>query len=62
MKISVNKLYNANVYVNGTSFLGRAEEVQLPKVQYKTVEHKALGMVGTLETPAGIEFQLLIGT
>ncbi len=54
-KISVNKLYNANVYVNGNSFLGRAEEVTLPKVQAKMVEHKALGMVGVLETPAGIE-------
>jgi hypothetical protein len=32
-KISVNKLYNANVYLNGTSFLGRAEEVTLPKVK-----------------------------
>jgi P2 family phage contractile tail tube protein len=55
MAISVNKLYNANVYVNGTSFLGRAEEVTLPKVQAKMVEHKALGMVGVVETPAGIE-------
>lgn len=54
-KISVNKLYNANVYVDGTSFLGRAEEVTLPKVQAKMVEHKALGMVGVIETPAGIE-------
>jgi len=54
-KISVNKLYNANVYVNGTNFLGRAEEVTLPKVQAKMVEHKALGMVGVIETPAGIE-------
>jgi P2 family phage contractile tail tube protein len=55
MAISVNKLYNANVYVNGTSFLGRAEEVTLPKVQAKMIEHKALGMVGVVETPAGIE-------
>jgi len=54
-KIAVNKLYNANVYVNGISFLGRAEEVTLPKVQSKMVEHKALGMVGVIETPAGIE-------
>ncbi len=53
--ISVNKLYNANVYVNGTSFLGRAEEVTLPKVQAKMVEHKALGMFGVIETAAGIE-------
>lgn len=54
-KISINKLYNANVYVNGVSFLGRAEEVTLPKVQAKMVEHKALGMFGVIETAAGIE-------
>lgn len=54
-KIAVNKLYNANVYVNGASFLGRAEEVTLPKVQAKMVEHKALGMFGVVETAAGIE-------
>lgn len=54
-KIMVNKLVNANVYVNGNSFLGRAEEVTLPAIKAKTVEHKALGMVGVLELPAGIE-------
>lgn len=54
-KIAVNKLYNANVYVNGVSFLGRAEEVTLPKVQAKMVEHKALGMFGVVETAAGID-------
>lgn len=54
-KISVNKLYNANVYINGISFLGRAEEVALPQVRAKAVEHKALGMFGVIETAAGIE-------
>lgn len=54
-KIAINKVYNANVYINGTNFLGRAEEVTLPKVQAKMVEHKALGMFGVVETAAGIE-------
>lgn len=55
MAISVNKLYNANVYVDGNSFLGKAEEVTLPEVAAKMVEHKALGMIGTIELPAGFE-------
>lgn len=54
-KLQVNKLYNANVYVNGISFLGRAEEVTLPQVKAKMVEHKGLGMFGVIETAAGIE-------
>ncbi len=53
--IAVNKLTNANVYVDGVSFLGRAEEVTLPAIKAKTVEHKGLGMVGVVELPAGIE-------
>jgi len=53
--ISINKLTNANVYVNSNDFLGRAEEVTLPSVKMKMVEHKALGLIGTTEYPAGID-------
>ena len=31
-KIEINKLTNANIYMNGTNLLGRAEEVQLPQI------------------------------
>ena len=34
-KIEINKLTNANVYMNGANLLGRAEEVQLPQVKHK---------------------------
>lgn len=54
-KIEVNRLTNAAVRLNGESFLGRAEEVELPNIKHKFVEHKALGMVGTIEAWAGIE-------
>lgn len=54
-KIAVNKVYNANVYINGKSFLGRAEEITLPSLKAKMVEHKALGMYGVIETTAGLE-------
>lgn len=54
-QISINRLTNANIYINGASYLGKAEEVNLPAIVYKMVEHKALGMVGTAEFFAGIE-------
>lgn len=55
MSIQVNRLTNANVYLNGNSLLGRAEEVNLPAIMHKMVEHKALGMVGTAEFFSGID-------
>lgn len=54
-KIQVNRLTNANVYLDGKSLLGRAEEVSAPVVKTKMSEHKALGMVGSMEFFAGIE-------
>ena len=54
-KIKINKLTNANVYLNGVNLLGRAEEVQLPQIKHKTAEHKALGMVGSAEFFSGID-------
>ncbi|MFN3396496.1 MAG: phage major tail tube protein [Thermodesulfovibrionales bacterium] len=54
-KIQINKVSNANVYIDGNSFLGRAEEFQLPQVKVKMVDHKALGMVAAIRVPAGLE-------
>lgn len=54
-KIEINKLTNANIYMNGTNLLGRAEEVQLPQIKHKMAEHKALGMIGSAEFFAGID-------
>lgn len=53
--ISINRLTNANVWIDGASFLGKAEEVNLPSIMYKMVEHKALGMIGSMEFFAGID-------
>lgn len=55
MAVRVNRITNANLYLDGGSQLGKSEEVKLPDVAQKMVEHKALGMVGTIELPAGIE-------
>jgi len=54
-KISINRLTNANIYLDGGSMLGRAEEINLPVLKAKMAEHKALGMVGTIEAFAGFE-------
>jgi phage contractile tail tube protein, P2 family len=52
----INKITNANVYLDGTaSLIGRAGELTLPELSVATTEHKALGMFGTLELPAGLE-------
>jgi P2 family phage contractile tail tube protein len=55
MAISVNRLTNANVYVDGQSQLGKAEEVNLPDVTFMLSEHKALGMIGKFELFSGID-------
>lgn len=42
-KIEINRITNANIYLDGTNLLGRAEEVKLPDVSMIMQEHKALG-------------------
>ncbi|MBB5017416.1 hypothetical protein HNQ59_000680 [Chitinivorax tropicus] len=54
-KIAINRITNANIYLDGNSFLGRADEVKLPDVSVIMQEHKALGMIGKIELPAGFD-------
>lgn len=54
-KIQVNRLTNANIYIDGSSFLGKAEEVNLPMIKHIMTEHKAVGMVGKFELFAGVD-------
>ena len=54
-KISFNQITNAGVYIDGNSFIGRAEEIELPNIKVKTNEHKPLGLIGSIELPAGLE-------
>lgn len=54
-KIQVNRLTNANVYINGVSQLGKAEEISLPVVKQVMTEHKSLGLVGKMEFASGID-------
>lgn len=54
-KMEINRLTNANIYVDGANYFGKAEEVNLPEIKFIMAEHKALGMVGSAEFFAGIE-------
>jgi P2 family phage contractile tail tube protein len=54
-KIKINRLTNANVYVDGKSFLGKAEEISLPDIKHIMTEHKALGMIAKMEFFSGID-------
>jgi P2 family phage contractile tail tube protein len=53
--ITVNTIHNANIYLDGASLLGRADEFKLPTIKFKMVDHKAVGMIGAIKLPAGIE-------
>ena len=55
MDISVNRITNANIYMDGTGLLGRAEEVEVAQPHHRMVDHKGLGMAGTAEFWAGVD-------
>jgi hypothetical protein len=42
--LAVNRITNANVYLDGVGLLGRAEEIEVAKPKHKMVDHKGLGM------------------
>ncbi|MCA8013608.1 phage major tail tube protein [Burkholderia vietnamiensis] len=53
--VTINRITNANVYLSNNSMLGKAEEIKLPDVQAIMAEHKALGMIGKVELPGGLD-------
>ena len=53
MSIAINQIVNGNVYINGNSQMGRANEVKIPDIEFEYIEHKGLGMFGTVKLPAG---------
>lgn len=55
MGYPIEKILNANVYIDDVNFVGRATEIELSKVSVKTTEHQTLAMVGPLELFQGIE-------
>ena len=55
MDVAINRITNANIYIDGTSLLGRAEEIQVAQPKHLMVDHKGLGMAGTAEFWAGVD-------
>ena len=53
MSISINQIVNGNVYINGNSQMGRANEVKIPDVEFEKIQHKGLGLHGAIKLPAG---------
>lgn len=51
----ISRIVNANVYLDGGSLLGICEEVSIPDLKPTMSDHKALGMVGKIELPTGID-------
>jgi len=53
MALTISKVFDANVYVNNASKHGQASEITCPNVEAVMNEYNSLGMLGTLELPAG---------
>lgn len=54
-QIAINKVTNANVYIDGVSYLGRAAEIDLASITQKMSDHVALGMMGSFEFASGVD-------
>ena len=51
----INRITNANAYLNGETLIGRLEELELPNIKFNTEDVKALGMFSTIELPSGLD-------
>lgn len=54
MSAVINQVDNANVYINGNSFLGKAKSVKTPEFEVEFVEHDNLGLVGKIKLPSKV--------
>ena len=50
-KIEINKLTNANIYMNSTNLLGRAEEVQLPQIKIIKIINVVVTIIIVIRIP-----------
>ena len=51
----INRITNANAYLDGETLIGRLDEIELPNIKFATEDVKALGMFATIEMPTGLE-------
>lgn len=54
-KVTINKITNANMYMDGVTLLGLVSEADLPDAAVKMLDHQALGMAAMRRVPAGLE-------
>lgn len=54
-ELKMNTIYDAHVVVNGNSTLGQIEELTVPGIKPKFVEHKGLGIASTVDIPSGFD-------
>ncbi|MDH2927354.1 phage major tail tube protein [Lonepinella koalarum] len=54
MSVQINQIVNANVYMDGNSLLGKAKDFKLADIEFEEIEHKGLGLHGTIKLPAGM--------
>lgn len=52
---SAHRISNASVYLDGNSFFGKCEEIDLGTVKTVMSDFQGLGMVGLIELPDGID-------
>ncbi len=56
MSVVINKVFNANIYADGGSLFGMADEMNLPTIKAKTSDsHEPLGFVGSIDYASGFE-------
>jgi len=53
--LQMNRISNANIYLNGNDLYGQAEEVDLGEIKFIMSDFTALGMFGTAKLPDGVE-------
>lgn len=54
-----NKLFGFNVFVDGASYLGIAEELTTPKLSRKTEDYQGAGMIGAVSVGLGFDASAL---
>lgn len=52
---AIHAIYNANVYLDGRTQIGRAGEIKLPDLELEMDEYKALGIFGSFSAPMGMK-------
>lgn len=51
----INKITNANAYLDGVTLIGKLDELELPSIKFKMQDFAALGLFSEIELPSGLE-------